>query len=558
MTTTSDVWTYNPAQMPKQELIETMVGRGKLLDGLVDRCEKAVDASEPPKHILLCGPRGMGKTTILRALGYRVEEHEVLARAIIPVVFPEEDQRVNSVHSFLSRLVELSPAAEDWPPEVYRKLGSEALLEALEAHSGASRAFLLIIDNFADLVDKVINHEKCALVELFVGLFDHPKFLIVAAAINPLAPPKGKKGELLRQIADRFAPEELGDLETQAREVVRRRAEQDGRTGLLEQPGVEDRVRAVAKLCGGNPRYLVELYSTLAHAGVQDIETEFKRFLNRCTAAHQGLLRDLSSNAAAALEAIARRRGRATVREVAEQVTTPDETDEETEKRVRHGLAELRQASFIVQAESRGRERVFVVHPPAFQLWYEMRHLDPGSQRLWLLRFFETGTAPKEKVLEYVSGLREAYQDAVGRNDVARAHEHLRTLLFYENILPDDEVVKSVVQEVRALLDRGEWREAGETCRKARDTAKQVEKWPQAVALALAEVSCLRWGGESRRARSILEDAQQGLERAGNPVELSVEYHLALADWADDIPDYKVVKEELQTVQSLLLSIRAA
>ena len=107
MTTRSDIWTYNPDQMERDELLATLVGRDDMIQRLLDQLRTAMEEPQTWRHILVYGRRGTGKTTLLRALQYHLEDDEELSRRVIPIAFSEEENSITSVHGFLCRVVAL-------------------------------------------------------------------------------------------------------------------------------------------------------------------------------------------------------------------------------------------------------------------------------------------------------------------------------------------------------------------------------------------------------------------------------------------------------------------
>src|SRR5438477_12450778 len=61
------LYKYTPGQASAEELEATFVARAPLLDQLVTRAEQWL-AGAGPEHTLLLGPRGIGKTHLLRLL----------------------------------------------------------------------------------------------------------------------------------------------------------------------------------------------------------------------------------------------------------------------------------------------------------------------------------------------------------------------------------------------------------------------------------------------------------------------------------------------------------
>ena len=90
---------YNPALLSADALLGEFVARQPLLEALLGTVRQNAPG-HAPQHVLLVGPRGMGKTTTLWAIAHRVARDPKLARAWQPVVFDEESRRVGDLADF--------------------------------------------------------------------------------------------------------------------------------------------------------------------------------------------------------------------------------------------------------------------------------------------------------------------------------------------------------------------------------------------------------------------------------------------------------------------------
>src|SRR5690242_8761586 len=104
-----DISIYNPDQLRKEELIAYFIARRPLLDRIVEDLRQG-DAAQ---HHLLIGTRGMGKTTLLKRIGFAIEDDAALAAEWLPLTFPEEQYNVTSLSDlYLNCIDALSDALE--------------------------------------------------------------------------------------------------------------------------------------------------------------------------------------------------------------------------------------------------------------------------------------------------------------------------------------------------------------------------------------------------------------------------------------------------------------
>src|SRR5262249_2522061 len=84
---------YNPALLKKEELIAQFGARRELLDRLVEELGGRVKNAR--RHQLIVGPRGSGKTMLLRRLCFAIDDEAELCSRWFPLVFPEEQYNVS-------------------------------------------------------------------------------------------------------------------------------------------------------------------------------------------------------------------------------------------------------------------------------------------------------------------------------------------------------------------------------------------------------------------------------------------------------------------------------
>jgi tetratricopeptide (TPR) repeat protein len=390
--------------MDRATLLATLTGREELLEQLLAHL-RAQRGTTEPRHLFLYGPRGIGKTTLLLALRYSIEDDPGLRDAFEVVQLSEEERRISNLPSFAVRLLELLASARkarDAGAEPLDDLLAQArdqpmkaldqLLAAGQRLNGKQAVFLL--DNFDELAIAAVSGRQqgrgsssAHLAGELRRLVEDPSFLLVATALSAPARRRGFPASLLDRFAEPIRVRPLAG----AMELVRKRAALAGREGnLMRQPGFSSRIVGLERLTGGNPRLLVYLYESLDALPSLDLPQVVQRLVDDLTPMYQDVIdRLLNRGQAAVLESLAARGGVGRVKDIA----TSTFLDEQTVRTFLGDLCELElvvrhvDLSFSDGEERRGgRETVFRTFPPLFQIWYEMRHLHRES-RFFLVHF---------------------------------------------------------------------------------------------------------------------------------------------------------------------------
>jgi tetratricopeptide (TPR) repeat protein len=410
--------------MDRVALLATLTGRDELLGQLIAHLRAQRGAAEP-RHLFLYGPRGIGKTTLLLALRYSIEDDPGLREAFEVVQLSEEERRISNLPSFAVRLLELLASARKARAEGAEPLDDllaqardhpekalDQLLAAGQRLNGKQAVFLL--DNFDELAIAAVSGRQrgrgsssARLAGELHRLVEHPSFLLVGTALRAPA----RRREFPAGLLDRFAePIRVTPL-AGAMELVRKRAALAGREAdLMRQPGFSSRIAGLDRLAGGNPRLLVYLYESLDALPSLDLPQVVQRLVDDLTPMYQDVIdRLLNRGQAAVLESLAARGGVGKVKEIAKCSFL----DEQTARTFLGDLCELelvvRHADLpfpdVGEKRRAGRETVFRTFPPLFQIWYEMRHLHRESS-IFLVHFLSLLVEEQEarRIAEEVRG----------------------------------------------------------------------------------------------------------------------------------------------------------
>ncbi len=235
---------------------------------------------DPPRHALVIGPRGTGKSLLLRRVAIEVADDAELAARWLPVLMAEELYEVTSIGElWLAALARLAAIVGDAELVAqHRALLAEpdpARLEALALQRllGAARArgrrVLLLAENLDMLLgDQVPGDEGWTLRQ---ALQTEPGLLLMASAVATFAQVQDE-GEALYGFFHRVDLRPLDDAEV--------------RTLWREVTGVDlagDRVTPIRILTGGNPRLVTVLGRFSEHPDLSGLRQDLELLIDEYT-----------------------------------------------------------------------------------------------------------------------------------------------------------------------------------------------------------------------------------------------------------------------------------
>ena len=385
---------YNPHLHGKNELLSLFVVRQKLLDLLLEDL-RATDAGKSPQHHLILGQRGMGKTMLLRRLGYALEDDPVLRDRWLPLTFPEEQYNIARLSDFwlncidsLSDLLEgqgRHEEAEDLDDRAaaLRSSGEEQRSrQALGLLVGTARdlgkRLVLLVDN-VDLIFDRVREQEWALREI---LSTEPALVMIGASANAIE----SSFAYDQPFYDFFRVHELEGLSfEETREFLLRYAETWGvpevRRIAEQEPG---RIKVLHTLTGGNPRTIVLLFNVLAMGAEGDVRTDLERLLDQSTPLYKARFEALSTQAQQIVHAMAVRWDPLSAGELAEDLGWDvNVVSSQLSRLVKHGTVE----KVAYDPESKTG---FQIAERFFNIWYLMRASRRLRRRLiWLVEFLK-------------------------------------------------------------------------------------------------------------------------------------------------------------------------
>jgi DNA-binding transcriptional ArsR family regulator/type II secretory pathway predicted ATPase ExeA len=251
-----------------QELLDGFIVRGQELEQLLAVVDS--NTGEPNQHLLVLGPRGFGKSTLVNRVAVEIRRSD---RAWLPLVLPEENYGVATVGELW--LETLGAAARETGDSSFSELAAElrgesdeqrlaerglAALRELARETG--KRLMVVVENLDMMLDEQwADDDEWALRKV---LLNEPQIMLLATALRTF--------------------EGVDDGERALFECLRRIELQPLSTDEVQQLWKGEASEAVRILTGGNPRLVAMLASFSTTRSLERLVDDLLELMDENTA----------------------------------------------------------------------------------------------------------------------------------------------------------------------------------------------------------------------------------------------------------------------------------
>ena len=465
---------YNPAQLTPEELKASFVAREDTLAEML-RLISEQRPGHPCQHMMLIGPRGMGKTTLGLRLLHEILETPALVAAWQPVAFHEESYGISNLADFwLTALNHLSRATEDarWADRAVslarderddRRLAAYALAALMDFCITSGKRLILFAENI-DTIFKQLGDER-QIHELRAALIERPEILLIGSA-NTAFEAIHSHGEPLYEFFRLFILKGLGPEDT--RRILATIAEDEGRPDVRETLDRErGRLETIRRMTGGNPRLLVLACRILIDSPLGSAFEDLERLIDEQTPYFKARIEELPVQARKVFHCLADGWRPMQAREVADAAKLSSS----------HASAQLRQLiekGYVGEVTLPNEKRTsYEVGDRFYTIYYLLRFSRTGRDRLARLvgflhdlfgptgmrtmypaaleglRIGDTHAGEPSDLLGIVAGYVAEDEDFTGRDDRRR-----RALALARDTLGPNAPVIAEIRESFSAYDR--------------------------------------------------------------------------------------------------------
>ncbi len=417
------IWRFSPNQTDPELLEAIFVGREALLQNVLEKIADAA-AGDATHHVLLYGPRGIGKSHFTSLLHYRMLTDAKLCESV-HIAWLNEDETTTSMVQLLVRIYRSlcksypDEYSVEWLDELLNQSPDEitsVLVRRLSARF-ETRTLVILVENLNLLFENLGTNGQ---QELRSFLQEHPFACLIATS-----------QQLFKAVTDRSEPFfgffqqiQLKPLSLEnAQTLLVRIATAKGQSELvafLNTPDGRGRVRAIHDLAGGNHRVYIVLSGFVTRESLDQLVAPFKKMADDLTPYYQERLRWVSPLQRQIVELLCRVHGTLNPKEIARRLLVDQGS-------VGKQIRILEEIGYLTSTK-RGREVFYELSEPLMRLAYEVKE---HSLLGMLIEFLRIWYRPEQMLQLRSAGLcpsTQAYIDAAYERSQTHPDPRLKLL----------------------------------------------------------------------------------------------------------------------------------
>ncbi len=392
------IYQFRPQRSSSESLETIFVARENLLEKILGRLGQWRPGGSR-QHYLLIGPRGIGKTHVLKLVSHRISLRAKLNKKWQPIVFAEESYSITRISDLLLEALRIlhEETGDENVGGAWRELRyddnddrvTDLSLDAFRKFNRSSgKGLIFMLENINRLFERQIKNKaqihllRKILIEeeWLVSLFTSPTYL--GAATREEEP-----------LFEFFQAEFLPELSSgQQIEMLQKLAAHENNQNFREYLGkYRSRLKALYHFTGGNPRFTVMLYDLISHHAISDVQAELDGLLDKITPFYQDRMKDIGEQEGKLIETMALMREGCNPTELAREARMPA-------KIIRAVLQRLVKAGYVKREQRRQKKTVYIIPERLFRIWHQMNHSRASRGMVhYLLEFFSTWYESREE-----------------------------------------------------------------------------------------------------------------------------------------------------------------